>query len=51
MMHITRAAAADTPVRLWLVSDKTQVVIWVWNSNRYHPSPPTLAATPSTASA
>jgi anti-sigma regulatory factor (Ser/Thr protein kinase) len=36
-MQITSAAAADTPVRLWLVSDKTQVVIWVWDAS---PLPP-----------
>jgi hypothetical protein len=36
-MHITRAAAAGTPVRLWLVSDKTQVVISVWDAS---PLPP-----------
>jgi len=38
-MHITRAAAAGTPVRLWLVSDKTQVVIWVWDASPLPPEP------------
>jgi anti-sigma regulatory factor (Ser/Thr protein kinase) len=36
-VHITRAAAAGTPVRLWLVSDRAQVVIWVWDAS---PLPP-----------
>jgi anti-sigma regulatory factor (Ser/Thr protein kinase) len=38
-MHITRAATADTPVRLWLVSDKTQVVIWIWDASPLPPQP------------
>jgi hypothetical protein len=36
-VQISRAAAQDAPVRLWLVSDKTQVVIWVWDAS---PLPP-----------
>ena len=36
-VYITRAAAAGTPVRLWLVSDRAQVVIWVWDAS---PLPP-----------
>jgi anti-sigma regulatory factor (Ser/Thr protein kinase) len=36
-VHITIAAAADAPVRLWLVSDKTKVVIWVWDASRLPP--------------
>jgi|GEM_PF-1269570 len=38
-VHITREAAADTPVRLWLVSDKAQVVIWVWDASPLPPQP------------
>ena len=38
-VHITRAAAADTPVLLWLVSDKEQVVIWVWDASPLPPQP------------
>lgn len=36
-VQISRATAPDAPVRLWLVSDKTQVVIWVWDAS---PLPP-----------
>jgi anti-sigma regulatory factor (Ser/Thr protein kinase) len=38
-VHITRDAAAGTPVRLWLVSDKAQVVIWVWDASPLPPEP------------
>lgn len=36
-MRISLATAQDTPIRLWLVSDKAQVVIWVWDAS---PLPP-----------
>jgi len=36
-MQISRAAVQDAPIRLWLVSDKAQVVILVWDAS---PLPP-----------
>jgi anti-sigma regulatory factor (Ser/Thr protein kinase) len=39
-VQISRATAQDAPVRLWLVSDKAQVVIWVWDAS---PLPPVRA--------
>jgi hypothetical protein len=36
-VQISRATAQDAPVRLWLVSDKTQIVICVWDAS---PLPP-----------
>lgn len=39
-VKISRASALDRPVRLWLVSDKTQVVIVVWDAS---PLPPVRA--------
>ena len=36
-VQISRATAQDAPVRLWLASDKTEVVIWVWDAS---PLPP-----------
>jgi len=38
-MEVSRAAARDTPVRLWLVSDKAQVVILVWDASPLPPVP------------
>ena len=38
-MQISRAAMQDTPIRLWLVSDKAQVVILVWDASPLPPVP------------
>jgi len=40
-MQVSRATAQDTPppVRLWLVSDKTQVVILIWDASPLPPVP------------
>lgn len=45
-VQISRATGQDAPVRLCLVSDKTQVVIWVWDAS---PLPPVRADTGSDA--
>jgi len=38
-IQISRAAMQDNPIRLWLVSDKTQVVILVWDASPLPPVP------------
>jgi hypothetical protein len=38
-MQILRAAMQDDPIRLWLVSDKMQVVIMVWDASPLPPVP------------
>jgi hypothetical protein len=38
-MQVSRAAIQDTPIRLWLVSDKTQIVILVWDACPLPPVP------------
>jgi anti-sigma regulatory factor (Ser/Thr protein kinase) len=38
-MQISRAAMQDDPIRLWLVSDKMQVVILVWDASPLPPVP------------
>jgi hypothetical protein len=39
VLQVSRANAQDTPVRLWVVSDKMQVVVLVWDAS---PLPPVL---------
>ena len=38
-VQISRAAVQDAPIRLWLVSDKAQVVILVWDASPLPPVP------------
>jgi anti-sigma regulatory factor (Ser/Thr protein kinase) len=38
-MRISRATAQDAPVRVWVVSDRSQVVIFVWDASRLPPVP------------
>ena len=38
-IQISRVAEQDAPVRLWLVSDRTQVVIFVWDASPLPPLP------------
>ena len=38
-IQISRLAEQDAPVRLWLVSDRTQVVIFVWDASPLPPLP------------
>jgi two-component sensor histidine kinase len=38
-LQISRASAPDNPIRLWLVSDKTQVMIVVWDASPLPPVP------------
>lgn len=38
-MQISRATAQDAPVRLWLVSDKAQVVVLAWDASPLPPVP------------
>jgi len=38
-IQISRLAEPDAPVRLWLVSDRTQVVIFVWDASPLPPLP------------
>ncbi len=38
-MQVSRAATQDDPIRLWLVSDKTQVVVLVWDASPLPPVP------------
>jgi anti-sigma regulatory factor (Ser/Thr protein kinase) len=38
-MQISRVTAQDDPVRLWLVSDRQQVVIFVWDASPLPPAP------------
>jgi len=38
-IQISRLAEPDAPVRLWLVSDRAQVVIFVWDANPLPPLP------------
>jgi hypothetical protein len=38
-IQISRVAEPDAPVRLWLVSDRTQVVIFVWDASPLPPLP------------
>ncbi len=38
-MRISRATAHYLPVRLWVVSDRAQVVIFVWDASPLAPAP------------
>ncbi len=38
-IQISRVAGQDAPVRFWLVSDRTQVVIFVWDASPLPPLP------------
>jgi anti-sigma regulatory factor (Ser/Thr protein kinase) len=38
-LQISRASSPDSPIRLWLVSDTTQVVIVVWDASPLPPVP------------
>lgn len=38
-MQVSRAAKQDDPIRLWLASDKMQVVILVWDASLLPPVP------------
>jgi len=38
-IQISRVAEQDAPVRLWLVSDRAQVVIFVWDASSLPPLP------------
>lgn len=38
-IQISRLAGQDAPVRLWLVSDRAQVVIFVWDASSLPPLP------------
>lgn len=38
-MKVSRAAMQDDPIKLWLVSDKMQIVVLVWDAS---PLPPVL---------
>jgi anti-sigma regulatory factor (Ser/Thr protein kinase) len=38
-MQVCRAAMRDDPIRLWLVSDKMQVVVLVWDASPLPPVP------------
>jgi hypothetical protein len=38
-MQVSRAAMQDDPIRLWLLSDKAQVVILVWDASPLSPVP------------
>lgn len=38
-IQISRVAEQDAPVRLWLVSDRAQVVIFVWDASPLPPLP------------
>jgi anti-sigma regulatory factor (Ser/Thr protein kinase) len=38
-VQVSRAAMQDDPIKLWLVSDKTQIVVLVWDAS---PLPPVL---------
>jgi hypothetical protein len=38
-IQISRVAEPDAPVRLWLVSDRAQVVIFVWDASPLPPLP------------
>jgi hypothetical protein len=43
-LHISRVAEQDVPVRLWLVSDRAQVVIFVWDASPLPPLPADVVA-------
>jgi anti-sigma regulatory factor (Ser/Thr protein kinase) len=38
-IQVSRAAMQDDPIRLWLVSDKMQVVVLVWDASPLPPVP------------
>jgi Histidine kinase-like ATPase domain len=38
-MQVCRATMQDDPIRLWLVSDKMQVVVLVWDASPLPPTP------------
>jgi anti-sigma regulatory factor (Ser/Thr protein kinase) len=38
-MRISRTTSPGTPVRLWLVSDRVQVVIYAWDASSLPPVP------------
>jgi anti-sigma regulatory factor (Ser/Thr protein kinase) len=38
-IQVSRVAGQDAPVRLWLVSDRAQVVIFVWDASPLPPLP------------
>lgn len=38
-IQVSRAAMQDDPIRLWMVSDKVQVVILVWDASPLPPVP------------
>ncbi len=38
-MQVSRAAMQDDPIKLWLVSDKVQIVVLVWDASPLPPVP------------